>query len=307
MATVKPLTCARWATSTSLQITVFLLLFPVRIFNATSDQSHWSPYLNGAGQVWNCLSSSHLKHLRVISSYLIPNQVCVTVGWYQPLPISQIWPLVAIAPPQGILAYFSLIKPQLLCLHQLLPFFIKGINHGDFMEQEKCCSLLVFLLMVLMSLNGCKVQILLWKILIVFLSLFKLGRGYILCGRIFYLFVFNSSSRNSNRMFVEFGKIGPLGIWASRPLLCSYCLLPLALPLTQKQPLDISYLKSFNNPATGSISSLVLQVWKLGLRGFTRLDPNCKAKPKQIWDWNVGMSFSCPVTLLPLLVARPLY
>lgn len=41
---------------------------------------------------------------------------------------------VATAPLQGILAYFLLIKPQ-LCARPS-SFFIKGINHGDLMEQE---------------------------------------------------------------------------------------------------------------------------------------------------------------------------
>ena len=116
---------------------VTLLLFPLQTFKSTSDQKYWSPYLNRASQVWYCLSFPRLKQLQDISSYLMYNQVHVTVGWCQPQPIIQNWPLVATAPPQGILAYFPLIKPQLLCLskHHPPPFlFIKRINHGDFID-----------------------------------------------------------------------------------------------------------------------------------------------------------------------------
>lgn len=111
-------------------------------------------------------------------------------------------------------------------------FFIKEINHGGFMEQEKCCSLPVSL-MVLMSLHWCKAQILLWELLIILLSLCKLGRGYILRKRFFFF----NSSRNSNRMFVKFGKIGPLGVLFSSTQL----LFTLPYRLTQKQQVPATW------------------------------------------------------------------
>lgn len=105
------------ATSKSFKITVFLLLFPLQTLHSTSDQRRWSPYLHRAGLVWHCLGFSHLKQLRVVSCYLMSGHVCVTVGWCQPQPTIQIWPLVTTAPPQGILAHFPFVKPQLLCMH----------------------------------------------------------------------------------------------------------------------------------------------------------------------------------------------
>lgn len=113
------------ATSANFKITVFPLLFPLQALNSPSDQRHWSLYLNRASLVWYCPSFSHLKQSWVVSHYLMPSHVCVTVGWCQPPPIIQIWPLVATAPMQGILARFPFIKPQLLCLHKSLTFSLK--------------------------------------------------------------------------------------------------------------------------------------------------------------------------------------
>ena len=113
------------ASSASFKITAFLLLFPLQALNSPSDQRHWSPYLNRASLVGYCPSFSHLKQLWVVSRCLMSSRVCVTVGWCQPPPIIQIWPLVATAPPQGILACFPFIKPQLSCLHKSLTFSLK--------------------------------------------------------------------------------------------------------------------------------------------------------------------------------------
>lgn len=102
----------------------------------TSDQRHWSPCLNRACLVWCDLSFSHLKQLRVISNYLMSSHVCVTAGWCQPPPMIP----RGSSPTTRNSGLFSLHKTTAVVHSQAPDFFIKGINHGDSMEQEKRCS-----------------------------------------------------------------------------------------------------------------------------------------------------------------------
>lgn len=99
-------------------------------------------------------------------------------------------------------------------------------------------------------------------------------------------------------MFVKFGKIGPLGALFSSTQLrftSPFC-------LTQKQ--QVSVISNHSTTLPGEACVSLFYRWGNAFRGFTRLVPSCKAKPKA----SLGLkcvSFWCPRTPLSLTPARP--
>ena len=110
-------------------------------------------------------------------------------------------------------------------------------------------------------------------------------------------------------MFVKFHKTGKLGIMSSSSQLLSVFFYPLPYCLTQKQPAPNHPTSVVSKPSR-TLQQEALAAFSFfffltdeetGLPGFPGLSPNCKANPKQIWDWNVCLPLTQQLSFLCLL------
>lgn len=119
LVTAKLLTSAQWSTSNQreLQDNCVPSSVPTPDTSLNLRSKTLKPLLT---QSWSGVALLGLLSSKTTAScfMLFDVRSCLChCGMMPASPVIQIWPLVATAPPQGILAHFPFVKPQLLCLH----------------------------------------------------------------------------------------------------------------------------------------------------------------------------------------------